>query len=155
MCHCRAGVSWNACQQLGRSTERRSSAKCCVGLVGSQKKTNLKTLLGEHASGKEGWLVLRNHQNFMIHQKALYLCSMPKDKNEDLLLFVVPKAHWSPLWRDVIKMQDIRAVTVPCPYCRSAFGGQGWPARCGNLSGPAHAVYSMRMACPRPPYTSP
>ena len=29
----------------------------------------------------------------MIHQKALYLCSMPKGKNEDLLLFVVPKAH--------------------------------------------------------------
>ena len=30
----------------------------------------------------------------MIHQKALYLCLMPKDENEDLLLFVVPKAHW-------------------------------------------------------------
>ena len=29
----------------------------------------------------------------MIHQKALYLHSMPKGKNEDLLLFVVPKAH--------------------------------------------------------------
>ena len=34
-----------------------------------------------------------NTQNFMIHQKALYLHSMPKGKNEDLLLFVVPKAH--------------------------------------------------------------
>ena len=30
----------------------------------------------------------------MIHQKALYLCSVPKGENEDLLLFVVPKAHW-------------------------------------------------------------
>ena len=29
----------------------------------------------------------------MIHQKALYLRSMHKGKNEDLLLFVVPKAH--------------------------------------------------------------
>ena len=35
-----------------------------------------------------------NHQNFTIHQKALYLCLMPKGKNEDFLLFIVPKAHW-------------------------------------------------------------
>ena len=60
----------------------------------AQKKTDLKTLLGEHASSKEGQLVWRNCQNFMIHQKALYLCSMPKGENEDLLLFVVPKVHW-------------------------------------------------------------
>ena len=59
----------------------------------------------------------------------------------------------SALWMDVIEMQDIRAVTLPCPYCRSAFGGQRWPARCSNPSGPAHAVYSMRAACPGPPYT--
>ena len=59
----------------------------------AQKKTDLKTLLGEHASSDEGRLVWRNHQNFMIHQKALYLCTMPKGKNEDLLLFVVPRAH--------------------------------------------------------------
>ena len=30
----------------------------------------------------------------MIHQKALYLCSMPKGMNENLLLFIVPKVHW-------------------------------------------------------------
>ena len=59
-----------------------------------QRKTDLKTLLGEHASSKEGQLVLRNCQNFRIHQKALYLHSMSKVKNEDLLLFVVPKVHW-------------------------------------------------------------
>ena len=29
----------------------------------------------------------------MIHQGALYLHSMPKGNTEDLLLFVVPKAH--------------------------------------------------------------
>ena len=29
----------------------------------------------------------------MIYQKALYLCSMPKGENEDLLLFIVPKVH--------------------------------------------------------------
>ena len=62
--------------------------------IEAQKKTDLKTLLGEHAPGEEGQLILQNQQNFTIHQKALYLCSMPKGESEDLLLFVVPKAHW-------------------------------------------------------------
>ena len=61
--------------------------------LGTQKKTNLRTLLGEHASSKEGQRVWRNCQNFMTLQNALYLCSMPKGENEDLLLFMVPKAH--------------------------------------------------------------
>ena len=38
-------------------------------------------------------MVWRNHQNFKTLQNALYLCSMPKGENEDLLLFMVPKAH--------------------------------------------------------------
>ena len=59
----------------------------------AKKKTDLKTLLGEHASSEEGQLILQNHQNFMIHQKALYLCSMPKGESEDPLLFIVPRAH--------------------------------------------------------------
>ena len=40
-------------------------------------------------------MVWRNRQNFMILQNAFYLCSMPKGGNEDLLLFIVPKAHWT------------------------------------------------------------
>ena len=68
----------------------------------AQKKTDLKTLLGEHASSEEGQLILQNQQNFTIHQKALYLPSTPKGKNEDLLLFIVPKvtlghhSEWMP-----------------------------------------------------------
>ena len=31
----------------------------------------------------------------MVLQDALYLCPMPKGENEDLLLFIVPKAHQS------------------------------------------------------------
>ena len=62
--------------------------------IEAQKKTDLKTLLGEHASSEEGQLILQNQQNFTIHQKALYLCSMPKGESEDLLFFVVPKLHW-------------------------------------------------------------
>ena len=61
--------------------------------LGAQKKTDLKALLANHASSKEGQLILRNHQNFMIYQGALYLHSTPKGEAKDLLLFVVPKAH--------------------------------------------------------------
>ena len=33
------------------------------------------------------------HKNVMVLQDALYLHSIPKGENEDLLLFVVPQAH--------------------------------------------------------------
>ena len=59
----------------------------------AQKKTNLRTFFRQHASSKEGQMVLWNHQNFMTLENTLYLCSMPKGENEDLLLFVVPKVH--------------------------------------------------------------
>ena len=59
----------------------------------AQKKTDLKVLLIEHASSEEGRLILWNWQNFMIYQGALYLHSIPKGETEDLLLFIVPKAH--------------------------------------------------------------
>ena len=58
-----------------------------------QKKTYLKALLAEHASSEESQLIMQNWQNFTIHQKALYLHSMPKGKNGDLLLFIVPYIH--------------------------------------------------------------
>ena len=60
----------------------------------AQKKTDLKALLAKHVSSKKSRLTLHNWQNFMVHQGALYLHSMPKGETEDLLLFVVPKAHW-------------------------------------------------------------
>ena len=69
----------------------------------AKKKTDLRTLLGEHASSEEGWIIWRNHQNFTILQGTLYLCSTPKGENEDLLLFMVPKNaldchfEWVPL----------------------------------------------------------
>ena len=58
-----------------------------------KKKIDLRTLLGEHASSEEGQIVWRNCQNFMVLQDAFYLCSTPNGENEDLLLFIVPKAH--------------------------------------------------------------
>ena len=59
----------------------------------AKKKTDLRTLLREHTSSEEGWIIWRNCQNFMVLQSTLYLCSMPKGENEDLLLFVVPRTH--------------------------------------------------------------
>ena len=50
----------------------------------AQKKTDLKALLTEHTSNEEGSLILQKQQNFMINQRALYLCPMPKYENEDL-----------------------------------------------------------------------
>ena len=83
MCCHRVGVGPNAHDWLGRVLE----------WLEAWKKNDLKTLLGEHASNEEGQLILWNHQNFTIHQKSLYLCFKPKGRNEDLLLFMVPKAH--------------------------------------------------------------
>ena len=59
----------------------------------AKKKTGLRTLLGEHASSEEGWIIWRNCQNFTVLQSTLYLHSTPKRENEDLLLFVVTKIH--------------------------------------------------------------
>ena len=59
----------------------------------TKMKIDLRTLLGEHASSQEGQMVWRNCQNFTVLQVALYLHSMPRGENEDLLLFVVPKVH--------------------------------------------------------------
>ena len=61
----------------------------------SKKKTDLRTLLGEQASSKDGQMIWRNHQNFTTLQGTLHLCSTPKGENEDLLLFMVPKVHWT------------------------------------------------------------
>ena len=40
-------------------------------------------------------MVWRKCQNFTVLQDALYLCSTPKGENEDLLLFIVLRAHWT------------------------------------------------------------
>ena len=61
----------------------------------SKKKTDLRTLLREHTSSEEGQMVWRNHQNFTTLQDTLYLHSTPKGEIEDLLLFMVPKMHWT------------------------------------------------------------
>ena len=60
----------------------------------TRKKAYLKTLLGECIMSEDSWMVWRNSQNFTSLQGTLYLCSTPKGEDEDLLLFIVPRAHW-------------------------------------------------------------
>ena len=54
---------------------------------------------------------------------------MSKGKNEDLLLFVVPKAHQTATLNGVIKMQGTKAVTILYPYFKNVSGGWEWPNR--------------------------
>ena len=61
----------------------------------SKKKTDLRTLLKGYTSSEEGRIIWRNYQNFTVLQDTLYLHSMPKGENEDLLLFIVLKMHWT------------------------------------------------------------
>ena len=60
-----------------------------------RKKANLEMLLGECIMSEEGQMVWRNCQNFPSLQGTLYLCSTPKGEDKDLLLFIVPRAHWT------------------------------------------------------------
>ena len=55
------------------------------------KKADLRMLLGECITSKEGRMVWRNCQNFTSLQGTLYLRSTLKGEDEYLLLFVVPK----------------------------------------------------------------
>ena len=61
----------------------------------SGKKAYLRTLLRECIMSEEGWMLWRNCQNFTSIQDTLYLHSTPKGEDEDLLLFIVSKAHWT------------------------------------------------------------
>ena len=95
----------------------------------SKRKTDLRTLLRECIMSEEGWMVWRNCQNFTNLRGTLYLHSTPKGENEDLLLFIVPKAHQTAALMDAIKMQDTKAATVPFPCYKNISGSQEWPNR--------------------------
>ena len=95
MCCHRVSTSQDAHDWLGSSSERRPGPKCQAELVRDPEEDwSEDTLMGEHASSEESQMVWRNCQNFTTLQNALYLCSMPKGENENLLLFMASKAYW-------------------------------------------------------------
>ena len=51
----------------------------------------------------------------------------PKGEDEDLLLFIVPKAHWTAALNGCHWMQDTKAMTIPFPCYKNISGGQEWP----------------------------
>ena len=59
----------------------------------TRKKAYLKTLLRECIMSEEGCMVWRNCQNFTSLWGTLYLSSTPKGEDEDLLPFIVRRAH--------------------------------------------------------------
>ena len=93
MCCCRPHACTNACYWLDSSPERGPNAEYSVRLAEGTEKTDLKALLAEHASSEEGWLILQNQQNLMIHQGALYLQQCPKVRLKTSYSFHNP---WGP-----------------------------------------------------------
>ena len=54
-------------------------------------------------------------------------------------------------WQNFIIHQG--PLTVPCPCCWSASGGQAWPLRCNDPVSPVHIACNMRAICPKCLYT--
>ena len=78
---------------MGWSPERGPNAEHSVGLAEGTREDRFKGTSGRTFLQQRRLADLWNQQNFIIHQGALYLCSMPKSETEDLLLFMVPRAH--------------------------------------------------------------
>ena len=132
-----------------KPTKKDPTLSTVLNWLKAQKKTDLKALLVEHASSKEGRLILWNWHNFTVHQRALYLCSMPKGETEDLLLFVVPKAHW------VTTLNECHwdAGHQGCDCTLSLLQEHFWwpPIRCNSLLSPVHIACKMIAICPKCP----
>ena len=72
-------------------------------------------------------MVWRNWQNFTSLQGTLYLCSTPKGENEDLLFFVVPKAHRTATLNGCHRDAGHQGHDHTLSCYKNAFGGQEWP----------------------------
>ena len=96
--------------------------------LGSAKKADLRTLLRECIMSEEGQMVWRNCQNFTSLQGTLYLHSTPKGEDEDLLLFIVPKAHQTATLNGCHQDAGHQGCkTIPFPCYKNISCGQEWP----------------------------
>ena len=93
MCCHRLHTSVDACYWLGWSPKRGSSIECSSRLAGSTEEDGFESSSGKPCLQQGRPSDLQNQQNFTIYQGALYLHSISKGETEDLLLFIVPKAH--------------------------------------------------------------
>ena len=74
-------------------------------------------------------MVWQNLQNFMTLQNALYLCSMLKGENEDLLPFMVPKAHRVAILNGCHQDARHQGQDHTLSLLQGCFWWPGWPTR--------------------------
>ena len=95
----------------------------------AQKKTDLKTLLGEHVSSERAkWCGGIIRISGFSTMPSIY-APCPKGRMRIYYSSWCQRHIGLPLWIGVIETQDTKAVTIPCPCYRNAFHGQEWPTR--------------------------
>ena len=110
----------------------------------AQTKTDLKVLLAEHASSKEGNLILSNWQNVTIHQGPC-ICTQCSRLRPKISCFLWSPRHiMLPPWMGATEIQAIKGVIKPYPCCENVSCGQEWQAKCRNPWSPAHIACTMR-----------
>ena len=67
--------------------------KIVMEWISTHKVRDLKHLLGDHTTTKEGMAILREWKKFMLHQGALYHCHTPARELEEMMQFIGPTAH--------------------------------------------------------------
>ena len=68
--------------------------KTMIEWISDQKVWDLKHLLGKDADTKAEKTILREWKKLALYQRALYHHHMPDGELEEVLWFMIPKAHW-------------------------------------------------------------
>ena len=96
-------------------------------------------------------MVWRNHQNFTSLQGTLYLHSTPKGENEDLLLFIVPKAHQTAALNGCHRDAGHQGCDHTLSLLQEHFWWPGMAKQMRKLSRPEDAASNMRVGTPKAP----
>ena len=67
--------------------------KTAIKWISGQKIQDLKHLLGDDTNTEEGKTILQEQRKLMLYQGTLYHCHTPTGKLEEVLQFIVSKAH--------------------------------------------------------------
>ena len=95
--------------------------------LGSKKKADLTMLLGEWCNGQRGLDGVEKPPELHISPGYSLFMHHPQGKDEDLLLFVVPKAHQTATLNGCHWDAGHQDTTKPSPYYRNISGGWEWP----------------------------
>ena len=75
--------------------QKDPTLKAMIEWISDQKVWDLKHLLGDAANTEEGKTILQGQKKLTLYWGALYHHHTPTGKLEEVLWFVVPKAHWA------------------------------------------------------------